>query len=74
MKRLIFSPPFLPLPNATDVLRQVPWLREADDATLAFILGQSFELHVKKDQLLLRQVRIRMQAGASCSRSCPRVG
>ena len=27
MKRLIHRPPFIPLPNAMDVLRQVPWRR-----------------------------------------------
>ena len=39
MKRLIFYPPFLPLPNATDVLRQVPWLRGADEELLGQVRG-----------------------------------
>ena len=55
MKRLVFRPPFLPLPNAIDVLRQVPWLSVAPEPVLQGLLTQSYEITVKKGQLLLRQ-------------------
>ena len=55
MKRLVHWPPFIPLPNAMDVLKQVPWLSGSADATLAELLDRSYDLHLKKGQVLLHQ-------------------
>ena len=55
MKRLVQSPPFIPLPNAIDVLRQVPWLAESSETTLTYLLEHSYEVHLRKGQVLISE-------------------
>ena len=53
MKSLVQRPPVIPLPNAMDALRQVPWLQHSSDATLTEVLESSFQKRLEKGEVLI---------------------
>ena len=57
MKRLVFSPPYIPLPGSMEVLRQVHWTHALTEGSLQTLLASCEEQHFKPGQVVIEQGR-----------------